>query len=201
MNILRISSSPRGEESYSIKLGNAIVARLQQAHPGGTLTTRNLAANPLPYQDDVHINALFAPPEAHTPAMQAALHRSDEAIKELMAADAIVIDVPMYNFTITATLKSWLDHIVRAGKTFSYSEAGPAGLVKNKKVYLAISSGGIYTEGPLQPFDFTEPYLRALLGFLGITDVTAFRVQGLNIPTLKDQALPQAVTTLSQTTF
>ena len=201
MNILRIISSPRGEESYSTKLGNAIVAHIQQAHPGSHTITRNLTTNPMPYQDDAHVSALFAPPEAHTPAMEAAIHRSDETIQELMDANAIVIDAPMYNFTITATLKSWLDHIIRAGKTFSYSAAGVEGLVKNKKVYLAIATGGIYSEGPMKAYDFNEPYLRTLLGFIGISDLTTFRVEGMNLPHLKETALPKALATLSLATF
>jgi len=103
----------------------------------------------------------------------------------------------MYNFSIHSSLKAWIDHISRANVTFSYSEKGAEGLVKNKKVYLAISSGGIYSEGAMKPYDFTESYLRTLLGFLGMTDITVFRAEGLNIPNVKDQALEKAIESIA----
>ena len=125
--------------------------------------------------------------------MAEAVKHSDEAIAELKDADIIVIGVPMYNFSLHSSLKAWIDHICRAGQTFSYSEKGPEGLIKNKKVYLAISTGGVYSEGFMKPYDFTEPYLRTLLGFLGMTDITAYRAEGLNMPDLKEHALEKAV--------
>lgn len=193
MNILHLISSPRSEASFSIKLGNAIVEKLQAAHPNSTVKVHNLAKTPFPHLEEVHLNSFFTPKENLTPELTEAIKHSDEAIAELMDADAIVIDVPMYNFGIPSTLKAWIDHIARAGKTFSYSEKGPEGLVKGKKLYLAISTGGVYSEGMMKAYDFTEPYLRAVLGFLGMTDLTAFRVEGVNMPGLKDQALEKAI--------
>jgi FMN-dependent NADH-azoreductase len=103
----------------------------------------------------------------------------------------------MYNFSIPSTLKAWLDHIVRPGLTFSYSEKGPEGLVKGKKVYLILSTGGIYSEGPMKPHDFVEPYLRFMLGFIGLTDITVFRVEGLAIPGIKETAMEKAIAGIS----
>ncbi|KRT13669.1 FMN-dependent NADH-azoreductase [Pedobacter ginsenosidimutans] len=193
MKILHLISSPRGEASFSIKLGNAIVEKLQAANPGSSLITHNLTDSPFPHLEEVHINSFFTPLENYTPELAEAVKHSNEAITELKNADAIVIGVPMYNFGIHSTLKAWLDHIARAGQTFSYSENGPEGLVKNKKVYLAISSGGVYSEGPMKVYDFTESYLRSVLGFLGMVDVSVFRAEGLNMPNLKDEALGKAV--------
>ncbi|TCD27055.1 FMN-dependent NADH-azoreductase [Pedobacter psychrodurus] len=193
MKILHLISSPRGEASFSTKLGNAIVEKLQVANPNSSLITHNLTDSPFPHLEEVHINSFFTPLEHHTPEFTEAIKHSNEAIAELKNADAIVIGVPMYNFGIHSTLKAWLDHIARAGQTFSYSENGPEGLVKNKKVYLAISSGGVYSEGPMKAYDFTESYLRSVLGFLGMVDVTVFRAEGLNMPNLKDEALGKAV--------
>ena len=197
MKILHLISSPRGEASFSIKLGNAIVEKLQAANPGSSLVTHNLTDSPFPHLEEVHINSFFTPLENYTPELAEAVKHSNEAITELKNADAIVIGVPMYNFGIHSTLKAWLDHIARVGQTFSYSENGPEGLVKNKKVYLAISSGGVYSEGPMKVYDFTESYLRSVLGFLGMVDVSVFRAEGLNMPNLKDEALGKAVESIT----
>ena len=103
----------------------------------------------------------------------------------------------MYNFGIHSTLKAWIDHIARAGQTFKYTDQGPVGLIENKKVYLAIATGGIYSQGEMKAFDFTEPYLRAVLGFLGLTDVTAFRAEGVNLPTVGAQGLINAIESIA----
>lgn len=197
MKILHLISSPRGNAFFSIKLGNAIVEKLQAANPDSTLTTHDLTNTPFPHLEEVHINSFFTPQENHTAEFTEAIKHSNEAIAELKDADVIVIGAPLYNFGIPSTLKAWIDHIARAGQTFSYSEKGPEGLVKNKKVYLAISSGGVYSEGPMKPFDFTESYLRSVLGFMGMTDITAYRAEGVSIPDLKDMALDKAIESIS----
>ncbi|WP_345953933.1 FMN-dependent NADH-azoreductase [Mucilaginibacter sp. PAMB04168] len=193
MKILHLISSPRGNASFSIKLGNAIVDKLQQANPGSSLKTHNLTQTPFPHLEEVHINSFFTPLEGRTPELAEAIKHSDEAIAELKDADIIVIGAPLYNFGIHSTLKAWIDHIARAGVTFRYNENGPEGLVKGKKLYLAISSGGVYSDGPFKAFDFTEPYLRAVLGFMGMTDITTYRVEGVNMPHLKENALDKAI--------
>ena len=113
-----------------------------------------------------------------------------------MDADIIVIGAPLYNFSIHSSLKAWIDHIVRAGITFKYDENGANGLVTGKKVYVAFSSGGIYSEGPWKPFDFVEPYLKHILGFIGLTDITIFRVEGTNIPVVQDTALEKGISSI-----
>ncbi|PUZ20922.1 FMN-dependent NADH-azoreductase [Chitinophaga costaii] len=197
MKILHLVTSSRGAQSFSKKLGVAIVEKLQAAEAGSTVQTHDLTATPFPHLEEVHINSFYTPLEARTPELNAAVKHSDEAIAELLAADVIVIDVPMYNFNIPSTLKAWIDHIARAGKTFRYGEGGPEGLVKGKKVYLSISTGGVYSEGPMKAYDFTEPYLRFMLGFLGMTDITVYRVEGVNLPSLQDAALPKAIAAIA----
>jgi FMN-dependent NADH-azoreductase len=197
MKILHLISSPRGEASFSIKLGNALVEKLQAANPDSTVKVHSLIKTPFPHLEEAHLNSFFTPVESRTPEMLEAVKHSDDAIAKLQDADIIVIGVPMYNFGIHSTLKAWIDHIARAGFTFRYSEKGPEGLVKDKKVYLAISTGGIYSEGAMKAYDFTEPYLRAVLGFLGMTDITAYRVEGVNLPQIKDNALEKAINSIS----
>jgi FMN-dependent NADH-azoreductase len=197
MKILHLISSPRGDASFSIKLGNAIVEKLQAANAGSTVKVHDLVKTPFPHLEEVHLNSFYTPKESHTPELSEAVKHSDNAIAELTEADAIVIGVPLYNFSIHSTLKAWIDHIARAGITFRYTAEGPEGLVKNKKVYLAIASGGVYSEGPMKSYDFTEPYLRAVLGFLGMTDIAAFRVEGVAVPDLKDTALEKGIASIS----
>ena len=180
-NILQITSSINGENSFSTKLSVAISDKITAVNPKASIRKRDLNRQPLPYLTDAHLAAFLAAPEAHTEQQSADVRYSDEAISELMRADAVILGVPLYNFSIPATLKSWIDHIVRAGVTFRYTPNRPEGLVKNKRVYLALSAGGIYSEGAMQSYDFAEPYLRTALGILGMTDITAFRVEGVKI--------------------
>ncbi|WPQ64777.1 NAD(P)H-dependent oxidoreductase [Chitinophaga sancti] len=192
MRILHLITSPRKSQSYSAQLGNAIVEKLTAAHPGSTVVVRDLAAAPFPHLEEAHIQSFFTPEENRSAEQVSAIAHSDEAIAELLAADVVVIGAPMYNFSITSNLKSWIDHIARRGKTFSYGANGPEGLVKGKKVYLAISTGGVYSEGMMKVYDYTENYLRAVLGFMGMTDVTAVRAEGLSVPGVQDTAMEKA---------
>jgi FMN-dependent NADH-azoreductase len=191
--ILNIVSSPRGGASYSIQLADAIIAKLQAAYPGSMVKTVDLARKRWPHLEEAHLTSFFTPVEHHTDKDKEAIRHSDEAIKDIREADILVIGAPMYNFSIHSTLKAWIDHIVRSGITFSYSDKGPEGLVVGKKVYVALASGGIYSEGPARAMDFIEPYLRAILGFIGLKDVTFFRVEGLALPGVKDTALEKAI--------
>jgi FMN-dependent NADH-azoreductase len=197
MQILQILSSPRGAASYSTQLANALVEKLVAAHPGSHVKVHDLTNQPFPHVEEVHLQSFFTPAEGRSPEQQAAVRHSDEAIAELLAADTIVIAAPLYNFGITSTLKAWIDHIARAGITFRYTAAGPEGLVKGKKVYVAMSSGGVYSEGPMVAYDFVVPYLKAVLGVVGMTDVTVMRVEGTSIPELKEAALPKALASIS----
>lgn len=194
--ILHIISSPRNGDSFSIKLGNAVIEKIQAAYPGSTVKESNLVKTHFPHLEEAHLSSFFTPAESRTPENWAAVKHSDEAIQDIQNADIIVIGAPIYNFNIHSTLKAWIDHIARAGITFKYGENGPVGLVESKKVYIALASGGVYSEGPMQSFDFVEPYLKTILGFIGLTDVTVFRVEGTAIPDLKDAALEKGISSI-----
>ena len=196
MNILHIISSPR-RHSFSVQLGTRIVDKLQTDHPGSTVTTRNLTAHPFPHLEEVGMQALQSPPEQHTPQHQAAARHSDEVIAEVQAADVVVIGAPMYNFGISSTLKAWIDHLARAGVTFRYTANGPQGLVTGKKVYVAVSSGGVYSQPPMTAYDFVTPYLKTVLGFLGMTDVTILRAEGTKAPGAADLVVTQSLETVA----
>jgi FMN-dependent NADH-azoreductase len=166
MNILQINSSLRGTQSESTRVANAIVAKVAAANPGATVTVRDLGANPHPVLDEAALGALFTPADQRTTDQAARVALDDALIAEAQAADVIVIGAPMYNFGMPIQLKAWFDAIARAGVTFRYTENGPEGLLKNKKVYVATARGGIY---PLDA-DPQVPHIRMLLNFLGLTD-------------------------------
>ena len=193
MKILNIITSVGGENSSSAKLANAIIDKLVKANPESTITTRNLVSSSLPHYSEMHLKALILHQENTLPEAAQIRKLSDELIDELFQADVLVISLPMYNFGIPSTLKAWIDHICVAGKTFTYDERGPEGLVTGKKVFVAISSGGVYSGGPMQAYDFTESYLTAVLGFLGMTDITIQRVEGTSVPGLKETALERSI--------
>lgn len=191
--ILNIISSPRGEASNSIKLANAIIDELKEKDPAAAVQVRDLTINPLPYLEVAHLNAFFTPIENHTDADKAAIKHSNDAIKEIMDADVLVIGAPMYNFGTPAVLKSWFDHIGRAGITFKYTAEGPVGLITGKKAYIALASGGVYSSGDAAAYDFVTPYIKAFLGFIGITDVTVVRAEGFAVADLQATALDKAI--------
>jgi FMN-dependent NADH-azoreductase len=197
--ITHITSSTNGENSNSTQLGKAIIEKLHTQYPGSSLTTRDLVTNPTPHLSGAHLAAFFTPEDQQNPELTELAAYSKTAIAELMETDILVISVPMINFSIPSQLKSWIDQVARAGITFKYSENGPEGLVKGKKVYVALASGALYSDGPYKAFDFIEPYLRGALGFIGMTDITVFRVEGTNMPDLKDQALENAIQKIALT--
>jgi FMN-dependent NADH-azoreductase len=178
-NILLIESSPRGNDSYSHQAARSIVNELLARNPGAKVVERNLGENPPPHVGLPFVTGQYAAPEQRTPAQAKALALSDTLIDELLATDTIVLAVPMHNFGPPSTLKAWIDHVARAGRTFSYGPNGPQGLVKGKHAILVVASGGVYSAAPMKPFDFTEPYLRAVLAFIGITEVDVVRVAGV----------------------
>ncbi|WP_198115193.1 FMN-dependent NADH-azoreductase [Massilia rhizosphaerae] len=166
MNILQINSSLRGAQSESTRVANAIVAKVASANPGATVTVRDLGADPHPVLDEATLGALFTPAEQRTPEQAARVALNDALIAEAQAADVIVLGAPMYNFGMPIQLKAWFDAVARAGVTFRYTENGPEGLLKNKKVYVATARGGIYPADA----DPQVPHIRMLLNFLGLTD-------------------------------
>jgi FMN-dependent NADH-azoreductase len=166
MNILQITSSVRGADSESTRVAQNIVNKVLAANPGAQLVVRDLGANPHPQLDGAALGALFTPAESRSAAQAARVAQDDVLIAEAMAADVIVIGAPMYNFSMPIQLKAWFDAIARAGVTFRYTETGPEGLLKNKRVFVATARGGIYPTDA----DPQVPQLRMLLNFLGMTD-------------------------------
>lgn len=192
--VLHIITSPQGEASISRKLGKEIIEKIQAKYPNSIVKERDLAKEAFPHLDGFQIGSWFTPAENHTPEQATAIKLSEEAIAELQEADIYVIGAPFYNFAIPSTLKAYLDHIARPGITFRYKEDGtPEGFLKNKKAYIAIASSGVYSEGDFQSFDFVSPYLKFMLGFLGITDITTFRVEGQRIEGIKETAFEKGV--------
>lgn len=192
--ILHIISSPRGAASVSKKLGDAVIEKIQAKYPGSIVKERNLATDRFPHLDELQIGSWFVPAENHSGEQAAAIKYSEEAIAEMQEADIYVIGAPFYNFAIPSTLKAYLDHIVRPGITFRYNEKGRIeGFLNNKKAYVAIASSGVYSEGEFQSFDFVSPYLKFLLGCLGITDVSFVRAEGLRLDGIKETAFEKGV--------
>jgi FMN-dependent NADH-azoreductase len=176
MNILQVNSSARREGSHSTRLAERIVARLRDADPEATLTVRDLTVEPHPLMDEAALRALFTPEAQRNGAQAARVALDDALIAEIAAADVVVLGVPMYNFGVPAQLKNWIDAISRAGVTFRYTASGPEGLLRGKKVYVALARGGRYRNTPA---DSQAPYLATVLAFLGMTDVRFVYAEGL----------------------
>jgi FMN-dependent NADH-azoreductase len=171
-NLLHIDSSPLGEASVSRALSGEFVQNWKAANPGGKIVTLDISAQSLPSVTAPWLAANFTPEEARTKEQKELLSVSETLVAELLAADVLVLGVPMHNFSIPAALKLWIDQIVRAGKTFNFTENGYVGLVTGKEVHVFVASGGVYDAGsPAAGLNFVEPYLRAILGFIGITDI------------------------------
>jgi len=176
MNILHLTSSARGNASYSNRVAAGLIGEIAARNPGAAVVLRDLAQDPIPHIDDDFVAATKSPAGPQTERQRAQLARSDALVDELLAADVIVIAAPMINFTIPSNLKTWIDYVARAGRTFSYTEKGPQGLVTGKQVILVVARGGVYADK--QALDFQVPYLRSVLAFLGITDVEVVEVEG-----------------------
>jgi FMN-dependent NADH-azoreductase len=185
-NVLYINSSVRSSGSLSRQLSAEFIAKWQASHPQDTIVERDLAASPVPHLTEEMLGAFFTPPEARNAEQAFTVKLSDKLVDEVLAADVIVIGAPMYNFSVPSSLKAYIDHIARAGRTFKYTETGPVGLATGKKVYVFTASGGVYSEGPAAGYDFLATYLRAVLGFLGITDISFVQAEGV---ALGEQAL------------
>ncbi|MEM9004257.1 MAG: NAD(P)H-dependent oxidoreductase [Cyanobacteria bacterium P01_F01_bin.86] len=183
VQILRIDSSSRLQGSHSRELADFFQATWLQQYPDDEVIRRDLVAVPIPHITETTIAGYYTPQEQHTEAMQAATALSDELIAELMAADVLLLSVPMYNFSIPSSLKAYIDQIVRVGYTFDMDpERGFYGLVENKQAFVTVAYGAAgYLEGPFSAMNFLEPYLEALLGFLGIKDIKFFAVEGTSV--------------------
>jgi FMN-dependent NADH-azoreductase len=190
MNILQVNSSARTVGSHSSRLASDIVQRLQAANTEATLTVRDLGRTPHPPLDEAALQALFTPAEQRNPEQASRVAENDALIAELQAADVLVMGVPMYNFGVSSALKSWIDAVARAGVTFKYTDKGPVGLLQGKKVYVALARGGLYRDTPA---DTQVPYLKSVLGFLGMTDIQFVYAEGLAMgPEAEQKALASA---------
>jgi FMN-dependent NADH-azoreductase len=188
--ILIVESSPRGAESASRQLTRKVRERLEVQYPQAKVVVRDLAKDKLPHLDQPTLKAISTKDPAEAESLKDALHLSDQLTDELLVSDLLVIASPMWNFGIPSSLKAWIDHVVRAGKTFNYAGASVEGLAKGKKAILVLASGGVFSEGPWKPWDTVEPYLRQILGFIGIDDIQTVRAEGMNIPALAIYAVP-----------
>jgi FMN-dependent NADH-azoreductase len=190
--ILIIEVSPRGTVSASRAVTEKLSTRLREEFPGAKFVYRDLAKDSIPHLDNNTLKAISSKIPEEVQANKESAHLSDQLTEELLKSDLLVIATPMWNFGIPSVLKAWLDLVVRPGKTFTYTETGVLGLAKDKKAIIVVASGGVFTEGSWKSWDFVEPYLRQILRFIGIENVQAVRAQGINIPLLAENAIPNA---------
>lgn len=194
MNILVIKSSVFGDNGNSSALVNAQVDALKAEHPQATVVVRDLSTDPIPHLDGERVGAFFTPAEQRSAKQQAVDAFSLALIDEIKAADHIVLGLPMYNFGIPSQLKSWIDHVARAGISFRYTEHGPQGLLENKPVTVLAARGGIYAG---TNNDTVTPYIKLFFGFIGITEVEFIFAEGLNMgDDVKEKALDAALSEL-----
>lgn len=177
-SILLVTSSPRGDESLSTKIAAELVEKLTAKTPGTTVVRHDLGQNPIKHLDTITTSAIRKPAEARNAEEAAAAAESDKLVAELLDADTVVLATGLINFNMYSTLKSWIDSVARAGMTFRYTPEGPQGLATGKKVYVVLSSGGVYSEGPTVSLNHAVPYLKTVLGFMGMTDVEVIYVEG-----------------------
>jgi FMN-dependent NADH-azoreductase len=194
MNLLHLDSSVLGAASVSRQLSAGIVARYKAQYPNLTVVARDLASDPALHLSGAHL-AAFQGAVVDDASMAADLIKGNAYMDELFAADVIVIGAPMYNLSIPTSLKAWVDRIAIAGKTFRYTATGPEGLLKNKRAFIASARGGVYSAGsPGAALEHQESYLIGLLAFLGITDVTVVRAEGIAFgDDAKEAAVSQAL--------
>lgn len=187
--ILMIEVSPRGTDSASRAVADTLAVRLANTYPLAKLVRRDLAVEHLPHLNDVTLRAISTTDAVEAERLKEVARQSDQLTDELLESDLLAIATPMWNFGIPSALKAWIDLVVRPGRTFQYASDGVLGLAKGKKAILVLASGGVFSEGPWRPWDYVEPYLRQILGFIGIVDVQTVRAQGMNIPELAIDAV------------
>ncbi len=193
MKLLQIDSSILSDNSVSRQLTGAVVEQWRQANPELEVIYRDLAARAPAHLSADILSAVSVEPSRCNARQREELAFSEALLTEFLAADAVVIGAPMYNFSVPSQLKAWLDRVMVAGRTFKYTETGPVGLAGGKQVVIVSSRGGIYSqESPTQVMDHQESYLKAALGFMGITDVDVIRAEGVNITEQRERAIAAA---------
>ena len=199
LSILHLDSSPRGERSHSRLISREVVEGFQKAHPDARVTYRDLGRDLLPAVSEDWVLGAFAPPESQTDASRAAIAVSDEAIAELKNADILIAGVPMYNFSIPASFKLWVDQIVRANVTFSVP--GFEGLLPTGKRAIIVTARGAAGYGPgeaMEAMNAEDPYLRLILGFIGLKDIEFIHLEGTNSDEVRAQSLDAARSKIQQ---
>lgn len=177
--LLHVDSSPLGQASISRHLSGEFVRNWQRANPDGKVITRDLTISNLSPINAEWIGAAYTPEQSRTATQREALALSDTLIAELQSADEYVFGVPMHNFAVPSVFKLWIDQIVRAGKTFSYVDGAPLGLLRDKKATFLVASGGVYDPGSaMASFNFVEPYLRTVFNFLGVSNTNFLAAGG-----------------------
>lgn len=180
--LLRLDASSRLDGSHSRQLADQFINHWQTIDPQCQVITRDLVRQPVPHIAQATITGFYTPAADYTPELKQAVSLSDELIAELKAADVLLINTPMYNFSVPSALKAWIDHVVRAGETFSFSpEAGFQGLVHNKRAFVLTAAGAVFSTEAMQPLDFLSPYLKTLLSFLGIGEIEIISLEGTTI--------------------
>ena len=176
--LLHLDSSPMGDHSVSRHMSATFTKHWKQAHPEAKIITRDITTTPLEPVTGAWVGAAYTPAEARTAEQKQTLALSDTLVGELFEADEYVFGVPMHNFGIPGALKEWIDQIARVNVTFSYADGSPKGLLTGKKLTVLIAAGGAYDEGTaMAGFNFVEPYLKSVFGFLGVTKL-AFHTAG-----------------------
>lgn len=189
--LLHIDASARSGDSDSRQLSAALLSRWRARHPDSRVLARDIVSQPLPHLDQTLFAAMMTAPEQHSPQQAEAAARVNALTDEFLAADVIVLGVPMYNFGIPSTLKAWIDHIVTPNRTFRYTAEGPVGMAGGRAVYVVSTRGGVHGEGPQ---DHQVAHLRTVFGFLGIDDVRVIQAEGLDLSAEhREQALAAAM--------
>lgn len=190
--VLVVEASPNGELSQSKKGTRLVIDALKKRYSNLEIKTRDLQANPVPHLKPELIQAMFTKEDMRTSDMVEALKLSDELTNELLWADEVILSTPMWNFSVPSVLKAWVDHVSRAGKTFSFTEKGLVGHAAGRPVYVVVASGSVFSEGAFASFDALTPFVKSWFGFIGITDVHIVRVEGVNDPNNHALALQKA---------
>ncbi|MCP3391605.1 NAD(P)H-dependent oxidoreductase [Bradyrhizobium sp. CCGB12] len=179
MKILHITCSPRGQVSESYRLSQKIIGHLRKSDPAALLVNRVIGGGAIPHIDESYASALGATQQSPAETFpEGSMSLSEQLIQELEDSDIVVIATPMHNFTVPSALKAWIDHVVRVRRTFTVTTAGKVARLRDRPVFVAVSSGGRYSdEHPRQP-DFLTPYLKAVLGTIGLQNLTFFSVEG-----------------------
>ena len=187
--LLYVQSSIFGEAGQSSQLAQALIQDWQAQNPAGEVIVRDLASAPLPQLDAQRFQAFTSTPDQRTAAQQDALELSDQLLEEVRRADMLIVGVPMYNFGVPSQLKSWFDHLARAGVSFKYTENGPVGLLENKPVLLLATRGGLYREAGL---DHEIPFVQQFFAFIGLSDTRVIYAEGLSMAEVREQSLDRA---------